>query len=275
LLPKTFANPTLPRRSEIFRWNSIRITPQFSEDRHKEFPRGRGDVWQSHPLEDVCKQGIPSCLGLSVFSDTRRRGCSILLVSINQFVRPDCPLAQKTLQSLKSRLHQRLSSLVGDDSQAFLKNDRLHSCSSLRVWIFSNQRGKELDDLAHGAMLILLVPFNIKIEQAQASSLRRSSSSEYGRLSAFALFNKVTEFNTSISGSMTRLGSFREELLELFFSNSERQLLACLLIVESGFTLTGSLPVDLRAISRKVDRQVEAAGRQLVQQLEKSRPWWS
>jgi hypothetical protein len=70
-------------------------------------------------------------------------------------------------------------------------------------------------------MLILFVPFNVEIEQGETGLLRKCSSSEYGRLSTFTLFNKITEFDTCISGSMTRLGSFCDELLNLFFSNSK------------------------------------------------------
>jgi hypothetical protein len=35
-----------------------------------------------------------------------------------------------------------------------------------------------------------------------------------------ALFNKIAEFDACISGNMARLGSFREEFLQLLLGNS-------------------------------------------------------
>jgi hypothetical protein len=108
-------------------------------------------------------------------------------------------------------------------------------------------------------MLVLLVPFNVEVEQNHARLLRERKSTENRVFRTFAQLNKVTEFDTCISRSVPRLGCFREEFLELFFSNSKRQQSACFSKEGMGFTWIGPLPTDSRAISKEVDRRVEAA----------------
>ena len=64
-------------------------------------------------------------------------------------------------------------------------------------------------------MLILLVPFNVEIEQIEASFLREGSLPDVWEFGASALLNKIAEFDTGISGSMTRLSSFVKQLVQL------------------------------------------------------------
>jgi hypothetical protein len=63
-------------------------------------------------------------------------------------------------------------------------------------------------------MLILLIPFDIEIEQIQASLLRESHIYQVAIFSIPALLDEIAESNASISGSMARLSGFMEQITE-------------------------------------------------------------
>ena len=109
---------------------------------------------------------------------------------------------QKVVQDGQGRLGRRPRRVQGDHGDAVRHNLQLGRLGLGLVGITAEDGAEEIEDGAHGTVLVLLVPFNEEIKQLQGRLLGQGEGDEGRRCGLGALLNKPAELGARIAGRL-------------------------------------------------------------------------
>ena len=87
-----------------------------------------------------------------------------------------------------------------------------------RDWVVRDRVSQQVKDKLHRPMRVLLVPFNVEVEQLDGRILGERKATEYRRVRLGTLLDKTAQFRTSVRGEMFRLRGIVKEFLEYILS---------------------------------------------------------